>query len=177
MKYSSYFATNCEWNAASIFLQQQLPSAPAQLPLLAELLRSLNHLYSESLQYHEEPQSPSSLARRPRGTWRRSRCTPSPATRPTAASSGISGDYPSIGLSFSAQSLYVLRTKIWSSQTAPRPHRLHWILALIEKANCNLMVWMRASGFEMWAGRDDWQGSAGESQRLAEIMGMWVWSV
>lgn len=97
------FATDSNnGNASRIFLQQQLLSTPAQ-PLLPEPLPSLSHLFSESSQYHQEPRCPGFLTRQPRGTWSRSRCAPSPATRPTAASSGISGDYPSVGLSFSAQ--------------------------------------------------------------------------
>lgn len=107
-----------------------------------------------------ELRSPGSSTPRPRGTWSRSRCASSPATTPTAASSGISADDPSVGLSFSAQFLNVVGSRSGPlkqplASLDPLASRPHSILALIEKANCNLIRRMRVSGFKMGDSGDD----------------------
>lgn len=52
-----------------------------------------------------------------------------------------------------------------------------WVVALIENANCNQISWIKMSGLKMGDMSDNSHGSAWEMKRLAEIMGMWVWSV
>lgn len=53
----------------------------------------------------------------------------------------------------------------------------HWVVALIENANCNQISWIKMSGLKMGDMNDNSHGSAWEMKSLVEIMGMWVWSV